>query len=72
METLRGKLAFVTCAANRVMVINLRGVFLCLKYEIPLMLRQWGGAIVNILRHALGRRRANDVADPGLSRGHES
>jgi NAD(P)-dependent dehydrogenase (short-subunit alcohol dehydrogenase family) len=26
--------------------INLRGVFLCMKYEVPLMLRQ-GGAIVN-------------------------
>ena len=27
--------------------INLRGVFLCMKYEIPLMLKQGGGAIVN-------------------------
>jgi NAD(P)-dependent dehydrogenase (short-subunit alcohol dehydrogenase family) len=39
---------------DRIIAINLRGVFLCLKYEIPLMLRQGGGAIVNT---SLGRRR---------------
>ena len=27
--------------------IHLRGVFLCLKHEIPLLLKQGGGAIVN-------------------------
>lgn len=32
---------------DRLMDIDLRGVFLCMKYEIPLMLRQGGGAIVN-------------------------
>jgi NAD(P)-dependent dehydrogenase (short-subunit alcohol dehydrogenase family) len=32
---------------NRILDINLRGVFLCMKYEIPLMLKQGGGAIVN-------------------------
>jgi len=32
---------------DRIVAVNLRGVFLCLKYEIPLMLRQGGGAIVN-------------------------
>ena len=32
---------------DRVVAINLRGVFLCMKYEIPLMLEQGGGAIVN-------------------------
>jgi NAD(P)-dependent dehydrogenase (short-subunit alcohol dehydrogenase family) len=32
---------------NRVIAINLTGVFLCMKYEIPLMLRHGGGAIVN-------------------------
>ena len=32
---------------DRIVAINLRGVFLCMKYEIPLMLRQGGGAIVN-------------------------
>jgi NAD(P)-dependent dehydrogenase (short-subunit alcohol dehydrogenase family) len=32
---------------NRIININLSGVFLCMKYEIPLMLKQGGGAIVN-------------------------
>ncbi len=32
---------------ERFIGINLRGVFLCMKYEIPLMLKQGGGAIVN-------------------------
>jgi NAD(P)-dependent dehydrogenase (short-subunit alcohol dehydrogenase family) len=32
---------------DRILAINLRGVFLCLKYEIPLMLEQGAGAIVN-------------------------
>ncbi len=32
---------------DRVVNINLRGVFLCMKYEIPLMLQQGGGVIVN-------------------------
>jgi NAD(P)-dependent dehydrogenase (short-subunit alcohol dehydrogenase family) len=32
---------------DRVIAINLRGVFLCMKHEIPLMLEQGGGAIVN-------------------------
>ncbi len=32
---------------DRIINIDLRGVFLCMKYEIPLMLKQGGGAIVN-------------------------
>jgi NAD(P)-dependent dehydrogenase (short-subunit alcohol dehydrogenase family) len=32
---------------DRLMDIDLRGVFLCMKYEIPLILKQGGGAIVN-------------------------
>ena len=32
---------------DRIVAINLRGVFLCMKYEIPLILKQGGGAIVN-------------------------
>ena len=32
---------------DRIVAINLRGVFLCMKYEIPLMLEHGGGAIVN-------------------------
>ncbi len=32
---------------DKVMAINLRGVFLCMKYEIPHILKQGKGAIVN-------------------------
>jgi NAD(P)-dependent dehydrogenase (short-subunit alcohol dehydrogenase family) len=32
---------------DRVLAVNLRGVFLCMKYEIRAMLRTGGGAIVN-------------------------
>lgn len=32
---------------DRIMNIDLRGVFLCMKYEIPRMLEHGGGAIVN-------------------------
>jgi len=32
---------------ERVLAINLRGVWLCMKYEIPHMLKQGSGAIVN-------------------------
>jgi NAD(P)-dependent dehydrogenase (short-subunit alcohol dehydrogenase family) len=32
---------------HRIIDINLRGVFLCMKYEIPLMLRNGAGVIVN-------------------------
>ncbi len=32
---------------DRVIGINLKGVWLCMKYEIPQMLKQGGGAIVN-------------------------
>jgi len=32
---------------DRTIAINLKGVWLCLKYEIPQMLKQGGGAIVN-------------------------
>src|SRR4051812_44485714 len=32
---------------NRIIDINLRGVFMCMKHEIPLILKQGGGAIVN-------------------------
>jgi NAD(P)-dependent dehydrogenase (short-subunit alcohol dehydrogenase family) len=34
-------------AWDRIVAINLRGVFLCMKYQVPLMLKQGGGAIVN-------------------------
>lgn len=32
---------------NRVLAINLKGPWLCMKYEIPQMLKQGGGSIVN-------------------------
>ncbi len=32
---------------DRIVDINLRSVFLCMKHEIPLLLKQGGGAIVN-------------------------
>ena len=32
---------------DRILNIDLRGVFLCMKHEIPLILKQGGGAIVN-------------------------
>jgi NAD(P)-dependent dehydrogenase (short-subunit alcohol dehydrogenase family) len=32
---------------NRIIDTNLRSVFLCMKHEIPLILKQGGGAIVN-------------------------
>ena len=32
---------------DRIMGIDLRGIFLCMKHQIPLMLKQGGGAIVN-------------------------
>jgi NAD(P)-dependent dehydrogenase (short-subunit alcohol dehydrogenase family) len=32
---------------DRIVAVNLRSVFLCMKHEIPLMLKQRGGAIVN-------------------------
>jgi NAD(P)-dependent dehydrogenase (short-subunit alcohol dehydrogenase family) len=33
---------------DRVMGVNLRGVWLCMKHEIPAMLKAGGGAIVNV------------------------
>jgi len=33
---------------NRTLAVNLTGVFLCLKHEIPVMREQGGGAIVNM------------------------
>ena len=33
---------------NRIIAINLKGVFLCMKYEVGVMLNQKGGVIINI------------------------
>jgi NAD(P)-dependent dehydrogenase (short-subunit alcohol dehydrogenase family) len=32
---------------DRLLAVNLRGVLLCMKHEIPLMLKQGGGAMMN-------------------------
>lgn len=44
---------------DRVIAVNLKGVWLCMKYELPQMLRQGGGAIVNTssLAGLVGARR---------------
>jgi NAD(P)-dependent dehydrogenase (short-subunit alcohol dehydrogenase family) len=46
---------------NRTLSINLTGVFLCVKHELPVMQRQGSGAIVNV---ASG---AGVIAVPGLA-----
>jgi NAD(P)-dependent dehydrogenase (short-subunit alcohol dehydrogenase family) len=48
-------------AWNRTIAVNLTGVFLCLKHELPVMQRQGAGAIVNV---ASG---AGVVGAPGLA-----
>ena len=44
---------------DRILAINLKGVWLCMKYEIPQLLKQGGGAIVNTASDAglIGVRR---------------
>lgn len=49
-----------TADFDLVIAVNLRGVFLCMKYEIPLMLESGGGSIVNT------SSTAGLVAVPGL------
>lgn len=46
---------------DRVIAVDLRGVFLCLKYQIRAMLEGGGGAIVNTTSVA------GVIADPGMS-----
>lgn len=46
---------------NKVFDVDARGVFFCMKYEIPEMLKQGGGAIVNIASVA------GLMADPGMA-----
>jgi len=48
-------------AWNDVVAVNLTGVFLCMKYEIPEMLKRGGGAIVNT-SSAAGIRASPDVS----------
>lgn len=52
-----------SCADNeweRVMDLNMRSVWLCMKYQIPEMLKRGGGAIVNTAS------RAGDSASPNM------
>jgi NAD(P)-dependent dehydrogenase (short-subunit alcohol dehydrogenase family) len=51
--------AYPEDAWDRVIAVNLKGVWLCMKYELPHMLRQGGGAIVNTssLAGLVGARR---------------
>ena len=48
---IEGKVADTTLCSeevfDRTIAINLKGVWLCMKYEIPQMLKQGGGSIVN-------------------------
>ena len=44
---------------DKVMAVNMKGVWLCMKYEIPQMLAQGGGAIVNTA--SIAGLRANRV-----------
>jgi NAD(P)-dependent dehydrogenase (short-subunit alcohol dehydrogenase family) len=57
---------------DRILAINLRSVFLCMKYEIPLMLEHGGGAIVNNSSgagvKAFGRGAAYAAAKHGLTK----
>jgi len=48
-------------AFDNVMAVDLRGVYLCLKYEIRQMLKNGGGAIVN------NASIAGIIAEPGIS-----
>ena len=48
-------------AWQRVLAVNLSGVFYCMKSEIPAMLRAGGGAIVNVAS-ILGAGRLRDGA----------
>jgi NAD(P)-dependent dehydrogenase (short-subunit alcohol dehydrogenase family) len=38
---------------DKIMNINVRGVWLCMKYEIPQMIQQGAGAIVNMSFHKI-------------------
>jgi NAD(P)-dependent dehydrogenase (short-subunit alcohol dehydrogenase family) len=55
---------------DRIVAINLRSMFLCLKYEIPVMVEHGGGAIVNNSSgagaRAFGHRAAYAVAKHGV------
>jgi NAD(P)-dependent dehydrogenase (short-subunit alcohol dehydrogenase family) len=47
---------------DRIIANNLTSVFLCMKHEIPVMLRQGGGAIVNVASETIFKGNAGDIA----------
>ena len=47
---------------DRVIASNLTSVFLCMKHEIPVMLAQGGGAIVNVASETTYKGNAGDAA----------
>jgi len=51
---------------DKTLAINLKGVFLCLKYEIPAMLKRGGGSIINM------GSVSGLIAGPGASAYHSS
>lgn len=53
---------------NRVLGVNLTGVWLCMKYEIPRMLKQGRGAIVNVA--SIAGLAANRGASPYVASKH--
>ena len=53
---------------DRIMQVNLKGVWLCMKYEILQMLKQGSGAIVNTASNA-GMRGVPELAAYGVSKG---
>jgi NAD(P)-dependent dehydrogenase (short-subunit alcohol dehydrogenase family) len=53
---------------NQVLAINLKGVWLCMKYEIPQMLKQGSGGIVNIA--SIAGLAANRGASPYVASKH--
>lgn len=53
---------------DQVIAVNLRGMFLCLKYEIRQMLRNGGGAIVNISSVTAFRARGDNNASYSASK----
>lgn len=58
---------------DRVIAINLKGAYLCSKYAVPVMVRQGGGAIVNMssvcgfaAASDEGSHHANEIHGPRL------
>ncbi len=60
IETEKGPLADIEEAEfDRMIAVNLKSIFLCMKYELQAMLNRGGGAIVNIASTSSFRPQAN-------------